>query len=103
MHVRRLTFVRLVVGSLARSLAREVFPPPFPLCRHAPAARCGVFLPPPTGVGGGHGSQFTPPLARLFLLVSFETVTSKRANAKVLTIYGRRSDASFEFLSRHGG
>lgn len=84
-----------MVRSVAGSLAREVLPL-FPLCRRGPLR---VFSSPsPRGGGGGHGSPFAPPLARFFQLVSCQTVTSKRANAKVSAIYGqaRRSDASLE-------
>lgn len=95
MHVRRFTFVRLVAGSLAREVL-----PLFPLCRHGPGGPLRVFSSLLPRGGGGHGSPFAPPLARLFQLVSFQTVTSKRANAKVSTIYGqaRRTDASLEFF-----
>lgn len=45
-HVRRFTFVRSVPGPLGREVLSC-----FPLCRHAPAARCGFFsLPPPRGL-----------------------------------------------------
>lgn len=50
-----------------------------------PAAGFSSLPPSFSGVGGGLGSPFTPPLA----LVSFQTVTSKRTNANVLTIYGQ--------------
>lgn len=87
MLVRRFTFVR----SFVRSLAREVLPR-FPLCRRGPGGPLRVFSSPSPrggGGGGGHGSAFAPPLARFFQLVSCQTVTSKRANAKVSAIYGQ--------------
>lgn len=98
MHVRRFTFVRLVAGSLARGVLAL-----FPTCRRGPGGPLrGFFLLPPLprGGGSGHGSPLSPPLARFFQLVSFQNVTSTRANAKVSTIYGqaRRSDASLEFF-----